>query len=263
MTGAAHRAGTVIAGFDIVQPIGSGGAGVVYLAHQRHPPRIVALKVLRQEFVASRVQRRFELEAELLGPLHHPGVAQIYAAHPGDQSTPSFIAMELVDGPPVTEYAEHHGLSIADRVDLIAKVGDAVEHAHQRGIIHRDLKPGNILADAMGQPNVVDFGVARTSASEVSAVETEVGPLLGTLASMSPEQVAATPDAIDTRTDIHALGVILFRLLAGRLPFAHDDPRVAQLTHVGWPRMSDQPRYGLAIEWRHRPKLRQMPARSS
>jgi eukaryotic-like serine/threonine-protein kinase len=223
--------GTTIGGFRLVRPIGAGATGVVYVAQQQHPARVVALKVLRQELLASSVQRRFEIEAELLGRLHHPGIAQIYAADPGDGRTAPFIAMELVNGPPITEFVESGGVSVRDRVALVAKACDAVQHAHQRGIIHRDLKPGNILVDEEGQPKVVDFGVARPADSAASGVtmRTEIGQLVGTLAYMSPEQVAADPDGIDTRTDIHALGVILFRLLTGRLPYAHDDPPVPEL----------------------------------
>jgi WD40 repeat protein/tRNA A-37 threonylcarbamoyl transferase component Bud32 len=223
--------GTTIGGFRLVRQIGAGATGVVYVAQQQHPARVVALKVLRQELLASAVQKRFEIEAELLGRLHHPGIAEIYAADPGDGRTPPFIAMELVNGPPITEFVESGGLAVRDRVALVAAACDAVQHAHQRGIIHRDLKPGNILVDEEGQPKVVDFGVARPSDAAASGVTmgTEIGQLVGTLAYMSPEQVAAEPDGIDTRTDIHALGVVLFRLLTGRLPYAHDDPPLPEL----------------------------------
>jgi WD40 repeat protein/tRNA A-37 threonylcarbamoyl transferase component Bud32 len=227
----AQPTGAIVGGFRVMRQIGAGAAGVVYLAQQQHPSRIVALKVLRHELLASAVQRRFEIEAELLGRLHHPGIAQIYAAHPGDDRTPPFIAMELVNGPPITEFVESRQTSIRDRVELLAKACDAVQHAHQRGIIHRDLKPGNILVNEDGQPKVVDFGVARPADARATGVtmQTEVGQLVGTLVYMSPEQVAADPDGIDTRSDIHALGVILFRLLTGRLPFAHDDPPLPEL----------------------------------
>ena len=224
-------AGTTIGDFLLIRQIGSGATGIVYLAHQQHPARVVALKVLRQEFVASVVQRRFEIEAELLGHLHHPGIAQIYAAHPGDATTPPYIAMELVSGPPLTEFADSRRLSLPDRVELVALACDAVQHAHQRGVIHRDLKPGNILVNEEGQPKVLDFGVARAVGGQISltTIETQTGQLVGTLPYMSPEQVEAAPEAIDTRTDIHALGVILFRVLTGRLPFGHDDPPLPEL----------------------------------
>jgi eukaryotic-like serine/threonine-protein kinase len=222
------RPGTTIGDFIVVRQIGAGGAGVVYLAHQQHPPRIVALKVLRGEFVASDLQRRFEFEAELLAELHHPGIAQIFAASPGDGVSPPFIAMELVDGPPITEHVEAQGLSSRERIDLFVQVCDAVQHAHQRGVIHRDLKPGNILVGQDRQAKVLDFGVARR-VEMTTVFPTETGQLVGTLAYMSPEQVQAVPGTVDTRTDIHALGVILFRLLAGRLPFAADDPSLPEL----------------------------------
>ena len=138
--------------------------------------------------------------------------------------------MELVNGPPVTEFADSHKLRVNDRVELTARIADAVQHAHQRGIIHRDLKPGNILVAEDGQPKILDFGVARRLEQVSPAtIATETGQLVGTLAYMSPEQIQAIPDGIDTRTDIHALGVILFRLLTGRLPFSHDDPPLPEL----------------------------------
>ena len=229
--GIPQPAGAIVGDFVVVRQIGAGGTGVVYLAHQQHPSRVVALKMLRREFVASTVQRRFDIEAELLAQFHHPGIAQIYAAHPGDASTPPYIAMELVNGPPLTEFADSRELSVRDRVSLLARACDAVQHAHQRGIIHRDLKPGNILVSEDGQPKVLDFGVARTDGADVqlTTIKTQTGQLVGTLAYMSPEQVEASPGAIDTRTDIHALGVILFRLLTGRLPFGHDDPPLPEL----------------------------------
>ncbi len=228
--GISQPAGAVIGDFVVVRQIGAGGTGVVHLAHQRYPPRVVALKTLRGEFLASAVQRRFETEAELLAQLHHPGIAEIYSAHPGDATTPPFIAMELVNGPPLTEFADGRQLSVRDRVDLMARVCDAVQHAHQRGVIHRDLKPGNILVGEDGQPKVLDFGVGRRlEQGSPATIATETGQLVGTIAYMSPEQVLAVPDAIDTRTDIYSLGVILYRLLAGRLPFAHDDPALPEL----------------------------------
>ncbi|MGE0463993.1 MAG: protein kinase [Vicinamibacterales bacterium] len=144
--------GTRVGDFTVLRVIGSGSAGIVYVAEQRYPMRAVALKVLRHGLDATSVRRRFELEADLLARLDHAGVATIYAAHPGDATTPAFIAMELVDGPPITESADARSLSVVERVDLAARVCDAVQHAHQRGIIHRDLKPANTLVDLHGQP---------------------------------------------------------------------------------------------------------------
>jgi eukaryotic-like serine/threonine-protein kinase len=223
--------GTRIGEFTVQRVIGSGSAGIVYSALQQRPRRTVALKILRRGLAASSARRRFEVEAELLGQLHHPGIAQIFAAHPGDDTTPPFIALEMVDGPAITEHVRAAGLDVRARVDLMARVCDAVQHAHQHGVIHRDLKPGNVLVGHDGRPKVVDFGVARASGAAVAitTINTEVGQLVGTVPYMSPEQLAALPGDIDTRSDVYALGVILFRLITGRLPFADGEPALPEL----------------------------------
>ena len=131
-----------------------------------------------------------------------------------------YFAMELIRGQPLPEYAEAHQLNTRQRLELMAKVCDAVEHAHQRGVIHRDLKPGNILVDETGQPKILDFGVARVTDSDAQLTrQTDLGQLVGTLAYMSPEQVLGDPLELDTRSDVYALGVILYELLAGKLPY--------------------------------------------
>jgi WD40 repeat protein/tRNA A-37 threonylcarbamoyl transferase component Bud32 len=223
--------GTRIAEFTIQRVIGSGSAGIVYIAQQRHPQRTVALKILRRGLAASSARKRFEVEAELLGQLQHPGIAQIYGAHPGDETIPPFIAMELVDGPPITEYAVEHGLDQRAKVQLVILICEAVQHAHQRGVIHRDLKPANVLVSREGAPKILDFGVARRSGAAVaiSTVTTEIGQLVGTVAFMSPEQVTAVPSEVDTRSDVYAIGVILYRLITGRLPFSEDNPPLHEL----------------------------------
>ncbi len=261
---AASEMPSEIGPYRILGCIGQGGMGTVYEAEQQSPRRTVALKVIRPELASLSLAQRFELEAHVLGRLQHPGIAQVFEA--GTVSTPTgprmFIAMELVRGKPLTEHAraEPQPLSVRQRVALMARVCDAVHHAHQRGIIHRDLKPSNILvvpetddhesaglppgatpaavgsgmmraADSalragdrslarVGQPKVLDFGVARASDSDlqVTLVQTGFGQLIGTLPYMSPEQFAGDPAEIDTRSDVYALGVILYELLTGALP---------------------------------------------
>jgi tetratricopeptide (TPR) repeat protein len=208
--------------YRILRLLGEGGMGSVYEAEQEQPRRRVALKVIKTAWASSELLRRFELEFQTLGRLHHPGIAQIYeagSAETGFGSQP-FFAMELIQGKPLVDYASAHHLNMRQRLELMIKICAAVEHAHQRGIIHRDLKPGNIMVDESGQPKVLDFGLARVTDGDMQATrQTDMGQLLGTLAYMSPEQVMADPLALDTRSDVYALGVILYELLAGKLPY--------------------------------------------
>jgi tetratricopeptide (TPR) repeat protein/predicted Ser/Thr protein kinase len=213
--------GKRIGDYQLVRVIGEGGMGVVFEAEQGQLGRIVALKVVKPGFTNAELLRRFERESQVLARLQHPGIAQIYEAGAADAGfgPQPFFAMEFIHGMPLGEYADAHQLNTRQRMELMAKVCDAVEHAHQRGIIHRDLKPGNILVDEEGQPKILDFGVARLTDSDVQATrQTDVGQLIGTLAYMSPEQVTADPLELDTRSDVYALGVILYELLANRLP---------------------------------------------
>jgi non-specific serine/threonine protein kinase/serine/threonine-protein kinase len=142
--------------------------GVVYAAQQDRPRRTVAIKALRRGYRHPEIHRRFEREAEVLGRLLHPGIAQVYAFHPGAPSVPAHLVMELVAGPTLTDYARAERLSIPARVEMIAKLADAVQHAHDRGIIHRDLKPANVLVAAGGQPKVLDFGLPARRAPTCS-----------------------------------------------------------------------------------------------
>ena len=181
--------------FRLLGVLGEGGMGTVYRAEQRHPRRTVALKVIKPALLSQDLLRRFDREAEVLGRLQHPGIAQIYDA--GMAKTPQgpqpFFAMEYVaDAQVLTAYADAAALGTTQRLDLMACICDGVHHAHQRGVIHRDLKPGNILVDAAGQPKILDFGVARATDSDVQAtMHTDVGQLVGTLSYMSPEQIQA------------------------------------------------------------------------
>jgi serine/threonine protein kinase len=211
--------GTVLGDFLVLHAIGSGGMGVVYAAQQDRPRRTVAIKVLRRGFRHPAILRRFEREAEVLGRLQHPGIANVFAFHRGDRRVPAHLVMELVSGPPITEYVQAHALGPAARIELIIAVCQAVQHAHERGIIHRDLKPANVLVSDTGQPKVLDFGIARATGLDIhSSTQTGHGQLIGTLVYMSPERLRGGVE-VDGRSDVYALGVIFYRLMAGRLPF--------------------------------------------
>lgn len=216
--------GTRVGRYRILSVLGEGGMGVVYRAEQDQPTREVALKVLRPGYLSPSLLRRFEHESQALGRLQHPGIAQVYEAGTADLGpggAQPYFAMELVRGTSLVQYAHERNLGTRQRLELVARIGDAVHHAHQRGLIHRDLKPGNILVDDAGQPKILDFGIARSTNADiaVTTARTDAGQLVGTLAYMSPEQVAADPDELDTRSDVYALGVILYELLTGRLPY--------------------------------------------
>ena len=196
--------------------------GAVYEAEQEQPRRTVALKVIKPGLASPELLRRFAQESQALARLQHPGIAQIYDAGTADAGSgpQPYFAMEFIRGEGLRDHAESHRLNSRQRLEIVLKVCDAVHHAHQRGLIHRDLKPGNILVDETGQPKILDFGVARVTDSDAQAtMQTDVGQLVGTLAYMSPEQVLADPLEIDIRSDVYALGVILYELLAGRLPY--------------------------------------------
>ncbi|MBV8071486.1 MAG: tetratricopeptide repeat protein [Acidobacteriaceae bacterium] len=208
--------------YRIIRLLGEGGMGAVYEAEQNRPRRTVALKILKHELSSPELRWRFEQEAHVLGRLQHPCIARIYQA--GTAQTPfgsqPYFAMELIKGPSLLQYAEARRLNIRQRLEIMLNICDAVHHAHQVGVIHRDLKPGNILVEESGQPKVLDFGVARVVEGDLQNTRhTGSGEMLGTLAYMSPEQVMGDPFDLDTRSDVYALGVILFELLSGRLPY--------------------------------------------
>ena len=219
--------------YRILRLLGEGGMGAVYEAEQDSPRRIVALKVIRPEAISPSTIKRFAQEAQILGRLHHPGIAQIHEAGMADDGRP-FFAMEFIEGLPLTDFARQEQLDLAGRLRLMVEVCGAIQHAHDFGFIHRDLKPGNILVDRSGQPKVLDFGVARAVDADLltMAGSTQAGELVGTLSYMSPEQVGGDGAALDGRSDVYALGVILFELLAGRLPYHLENlplPEVARL----------------------------------
>lgn len=217
-----HRIGS----FTVEELIAEGGMGVVLRATQEHPRRSVAIKLIRGPGVSSASLHRFEVEAQVLGRLDHPGIARILEAGSVEREGRRipYLAMELVEGRPLTHYAEHRSLKLRERLELMIAVCEAVHHAHLRGVIHRDLKPANILVREDGQPKVLDFGVARITDADVEFAtrHTDVGQILGTLAYMSPEQVRGSREALDLRSDVYALGVVAFELLTGRLPMVLD-----------------------------------------
>ena len=238
--------------FRILGVLGEGGMGTVYRAEQDHPRRIVALKVLRADRISAAMLQRFEHEAKALGRLHHHGIAQIYEA--GTFETESgvhpYFAMELVDGLPLSDFIAARDPDVASRVGILIRICEAVDHAHRRGVVHRDLKPANIIvtegeASSSGsssgftgsggaQPTILDFGIARITDSDRQAttIHTDVGQLLGTLAYMSPEQVAAEPDTIDARSDVYAIGVIAYEMLAGRPPLEIRDKALHEAVRI-------------------------------
>jgi serine/threonine protein kinase len=224
-----------IGGYAIRRRLGSGTFADVYLARRDLDGREVALKVLRPG-MDSKALRYFELESKVLARLRHVGVARVFEA--GTAETPfgmqPFFAMEYIEGHPLTRYAEQNGLGLKQRLKLVVKICAAVEHAHQKGIVHRDLKPGNILVDALGQPKVLDFGVARLTDSDIqtATVRTEPGQPMGTVPYMSPEQASGDPQEVDTRSDVYALGVILFELLANRLPYNLNDRPIHEALRI-------------------------------
>ena len=217
--------------YRILDVLGRGGMGIVYRAEQASPRRDVALKVIGRGFVSERLLRRFELEAQTLGRLKHVGIAQIYEAGVNQTALgpQPFFAMELVEGESLDDYSSKQTLDTNAKLELLIRICDAVQYAHQQGVIHRDLKPGNILVTSDGQPKILDFGVARATDADVrtTTMQTDVGQLIGTLPYMSPEQASGEPDEIDTRSDVYALGVIAYELLSGRVP--HDLQGIASL----------------------------------
>jgi tetratricopeptide (TPR) repeat protein/predicted Ser/Thr protein kinase len=215
--------------YRIHRLLGTGGMGVVYEAEQDYPQRLVALKLIRPGIVAPTAVKRFHLEATILGKLRHPGIAQVYDAGVASTGQPYF-AMELVRGQPIEDIAGQ--LTRHELLELFAHVCDAVDHAHNQGVIHRDLKPSNIMIDEHRQPKILDFGVARSENLDVSQHYTSTGELVGTLAYMSPEQFAGPNAKIDRRVDVHALGLILYRLLAGRPPYDLEGQPLTEIARI-------------------------------
>lgn len=225
-----------ISSYKVLGVLGEGSMGVVYRAEQENPHRIVALKVLKAGGASESALARFEHEAQLLGRLQHPGIAQIFEAGAADAGygKQPFFAMELVEGLSLGRYAEDRRLSKRQRLELLVKLCEAVHHAHQKGVIHRDLKPGNILVDGHGQPKILDFGIALATDADLPVARSDGvrNQLAGTVPYMSLEQVRGDPRELDIRTDVYALGVIGFELLTGDMPFDLQGRTIADAARI-------------------------------
>jgi eukaryotic-like serine/threonine-protein kinase len=237
-------AGTRIGPYNLLEQIGEGGFGAVYFAEQTEPiPRTVALKIIKPGMDSKHVLARFQRERQALALMNHPGIARVLDAGVTDPPgcRPYFV-MELVTGTPITTYCDQHGLSLNQRLELFRDLCRAVQHAHQKGVVHRDLKPSNILVtivDGRAVPKVIDFGIAKALRSEAGGpgertVFTVQGQLIGTPEYMSPEQADGFvgSDDIDTRSDIYSLGVILYELLTGVLPFDREQLHSAGFSEI-------------------------------
>jgi serine/threonine-protein kinase len=216
--------GTVIGPYKILQELGEGGFGIVYMAEQQEPvKRKVALKIIKLGMDTRQVIARFEAERQALAMMDHPNIAKVLDAGATDSGRPFFV-MELVRGIPITEYCDSNNLSTNERLQLFVPVCQAVQHAHQKGIIHRDVKPSNVLVtlhDGKPVPKVIDFGIAKATNQQLTekTVFTAFRQFIGTPEYMSPEQAEMSGLDIDTRTDIYSLGVLLYELLTGTTPF--------------------------------------------
>src|SRR5207248_2448491 len=220
-----EKAGDRIGRYKLLQQIGEGGCGVVYMAEQEEPVRRrVALKVIKLGMDPKSVIARFEAERQALALMDHPNIAKVLDAGATDAGKPYFV-MELVKGLRITDYCDQNNLPTTERLALFTLVCHAIQHAHQKGIIHRDIKPSNILVtmhDGVPVPKVIDFGIAKATSDQRltdKTLFTAFEQFMGTPAYMSPEQAELSGLDIDTRSDIYALGVLLYELLTGKPPF--------------------------------------------
>ena len=238
--------GTIIGRYELLELIGEGGMGLVYLAEQKEPvKRRVALKIIKPGMDSKQVIARFEAERQALAVLDHPNIAHVFDAGGTETGRPYFV-MEYVKGMSITRYCDDKKLTIEQRLRLFEQVCEGVQHAHQKGIIHRDLKPSNILVTMQGDrpvPKIIDFGIAKATTQSLTdaTVFTYQGQLLGTPEYMSPEQVDLATQDIDTRSDIYSLGVVLYELLAGVLPFESESFTKVGLAEIQRTIREDEP----------------------
>jgi serine/threonine protein kinase len=229
--------GTVIGPYKLLEQIGEGGMGTVFMAEQVQPiRRKVALKIIKPGMDTKQVIARFEAERQALALMDHPNIARVLDADATESGRPYFV-MELVRGIPITDYCDREKLSIADRLELLVLVCQAVQHAHQKGVIHRDLKPSNVLItlhDGVPVPKVIDFGIAKATGQQLTerTLFTGFAQLIGTPLYMSPEQAELSGLDIDTRSDIYSLGVLLYELLTGTTPFDRETFRKATFDEI-------------------------------
>src|SRR6266849_4813344 len=236
---AGGKPGDRIGRYKLLQQIGEGGCGVVYMAEQEEPVRRrVALKIIKPGMDTKSVIARFEAERQALALMNHPNIAKVFDAGATEAGRPYFV-MELVRGIKITEFCNQNLLTTADRLGLFVQVCQAVQHAHQRGIIHRDIKPSNILVtqslEGVAMPMVIDFGVAKATTNQRltdKTVFTAFEMLIGTPAYMSPEQATLSSVDVDTRTDIYSLGVLLYELLTSSTPFETEELLKAGLDEI-------------------------------
>jgi serine/threonine protein kinase len=232
-----EKPGDRIGRYKLLQQIGEGGCGVVYMAEQEEPiRRRVALKVIKLGMDTKSVIGRFEAERQALALMDHPNIAKVLDAGATETGRPFFV-MELVRGTKITDYCDQNNLSTPERLDFFIQICHAVQHAHQKGVIHRDLKPSNILVtinDGVAVPKVIDFGIAKATQGRLTdqTVFTAFEQFIGTPAYMSPEPAVLTSVDIDTRSDIYSLGVLLYELLTGRTPFDQKELLAAGLDEM-------------------------------